>query len=305
MENLSLDAISIKALTELLVTYGPRVLGAVVVLIIGWRIIRIIKRGLLNMMERREIDPSLRSFLISLIVNLLKVLLVISVLGMIGVEMTSFIALLGAAGLAVGLALSGTLQNFAGGVMILLFKPFKAGDYIEAQGFAGTVKEIQIFNTILITPDNKIIIIPNGGLSTGSMVNFSAEPIRRVDWTFSVAYGDDTDQAISVLMGLLKADERVLTEPEPFVAVSSLGESSGTSQPGPGLKPLIIGQYSSISTKEFIKPLPSEDLGYLSHKWMYTCTTGHRDCRCKDENRVHKKSRTSRWIPAFFILQVS
>lgn len=226
MENLSLDAISIKALTELLVTYGPRVLGAVVVLIIGWRIIRIIKRGLLNMMERREIDPSLRSFLISLIVNLLKVLLVISVLGMIGVEMTSFIALLGAAGLAVGLALSGTLQNFAGGVMILLFKPFKAGDYIEAQGFAGTVKEIQIFNTILITPDNKIIIIPNGGLSTGSMVNFSAEPIRRVDWTFSVAYGDDTDQAISVLMGLLKADERILTEPEPFVAVSSLGESS-------------------------------------------------------------------------------
>lgn len=226
MENLNLDAISINALRELLFAYGPRLVGAIVVLFIGWRIIRVIRRGLSNMMERREIDTSLRSFLISLIVNLLKILLVISVLGMIGVEMTSFIALLGAAGLAVGLALSGTLQNLAGGVMILLFKPFKVGDYIEAQGFAGTVNEIQIFNTILKTPDNKTIIIPNGGLSTGSMVNFSTEPLRRVDWTFGIAYGDDSDQAISVLLGIFKSDERILTEPEPFVAVSSLGDHS-------------------------------------------------------------------------------
>jgi small conductance mechanosensitive channel len=131
------------------------------------------------------------------------VLVVISVLGMIGIQMTSFIAILGAAGLAVGLALSGTLQNFAGGVMILTFKPFKVGDYIDAQGFAGTVNSIQIFNTILKTPDNKTIIIPNSGLATSTMVNYSTEPTRRVDWVFGIAYGDDIDKAKEVLLGLL------------------------------------------------------------------------------------------------------
>jgi small conductance mechanosensitive channel len=145
---------------------------------------------------------------------------------MVGVAMTSFIAILGAAGLAVGLALSGTLQNFAGGVMILIFKPFKAGDFIDAQGYMGTVKEIQIFNTILKTPDNKTVIIPNGGLATGAMVNFSTEPQRRVDWTFGIAYGDDADKAKAVLLDLLKSDKRVLADPEPFVAISALDDSS-------------------------------------------------------------------------------
>ena len=145
---------------------------------------------------------------------------------MLGVQMTSFVAILGAAGLAVGMALSGMLSNFAGGVMILIFKPFKAGDFIEAQGHMGTVSEIQIFNTILLTPDNKTIIIPNGGLSTGSMTNFSTEPQRRVDMTFGIGYGDDTAKAREVMMGLINADDRILKDPEPFVAVSELADSS-------------------------------------------------------------------------------
>ena len=145
---------------------------------------------------------------------------------MLGVEMTSFIAILGAAGLAVGMALSGTLQNFAGGVMLLIFKPFKVGDFIEAQGYAGVVKEIQIFNTIITTGDNKTIIIPNGGLSTSSMVNYSTMPTRRVDWTFGIGYGDDVDKAKEVLKKLLSEDARILKDPEPFIAVSELADSS-------------------------------------------------------------------------------
>jgi small conductance mechanosensitive channel len=141
--------------------------------------------------------------------------------------MTSFIAILGAAGLAVGMALSGTLQNFAGGVMILIFKPFKVGDVIEAQGYTGGVKEIQIFNTILKTPDNKTVIIPNGGLSNSSMVNYSTEPKRRVDFTFGIGYGDSIEQAKEVLLAILKSDTRIINDPaEPFVEVIALADSS-------------------------------------------------------------------------------
>ena len=177
-------------------------------------------------MEKREVDASLRGFLNSMIGILLKIMLFISVIGMMGVQMTSFIAILGAAGLAVGMALSGTLQNFAGGVMLLIFKPFKAGDFINAQGFSGVVKEIQIFNTILKTGDNKTIIIPNGSLSTGPMTNFSTEPKRRVDFVFGIGYGDDVDVAKKVLNELIAADERIHKDPEPFIVVSELADSS-------------------------------------------------------------------------------
>ena len=145
---------------------------------------------------------------------------------MLGVKMTSFIAVLGAAGLAIGMALSGSLQNFAGGVMILIFKPFKVGDYITAQGHSGTVKEIQIFQTILNTPDKKTVILPNGALSTGPMINFSTEPQRRVDFTFGIGYNDDIDKAKMVIREVVEKDARILKEPEPFIGVMSLGESS-------------------------------------------------------------------------------
>lgn len=215
-----------ETLINLFVIWGPKLVGAVLALIIGLYLSNMITGSLDKMMTKKELDPSLRPFLKSLVGTLLKVLVVVSVLGMVGIQMTSFIAILGAAGLAIGMALSGTLQNFAGGVMILTFKPFKVGDYIDAQGHAGTVNAIHIFNTILKTPDNKTIIIPNGGLSTSSMVNYSTEPTRRVDWTFGIAYGDDIDKAKEVLSGLLAADERVLKEPAFFVELGELADSS-------------------------------------------------------------------------------
>ena len=210
----------------LVIKYGSQLVLALLVLIIGLWIIKIIVKSLTRLMEKKNTDPSLIPFLKSLLSILLKVMLAISVLGMLGIEMTSFIAILGAAGLAVGLALSGTLQNFAGGVMLLIFKPFKVGDFIDAQGFMGTVHEIQIFNTILKTPDNKTIIIPNAGISTGAMTNFSTEPTRRVDFSFGIGYSDDIDKARSVLDGLIKADSRIHNDPEPFIAIGELGDSS-------------------------------------------------------------------------------
>lgn len=221
MENFDLNAIY-----DLAITYGLKILLAVVVLIIGLWIIKAILNALGKNMEKRNVDATLRQFLRSLLSMLLKIMLIISVISMLGVEMTSFVAILAAAGLAVGMALSGTLQNFAGGAMLVIFKPFKAGDFIDAQGYMGTVKEIQIFNTILKTPDNKTIIIPNGGLSTSAMTNFSTEPQRRVDFTFGIGYGDDIDKAKKVIEGLIAADDRILKDPAPFIAVSELADSS-------------------------------------------------------------------------------
>lgn len=206
--------------------YGQKLGMGILILVIGLWIAGMITNGVKKLMAKRNLDPALQSFLGSMLGMTLKVLVVISALGTLGVEMTSFVAILGAAGLAVGMALSGTLQNFAGGVMILIFKPFKVGDVIQAQGYTGSVAEIQIFNTILKTPDNKTIIIPNGGLSTGSMVNFSTEARRRVDWTIGIGYGDDVDKAKSVIQGMIDADSRILKDPAPFIAVSELADSS-------------------------------------------------------------------------------
>ncbi len=196
--------------TQIGLDYGPKILGPIVVWIIGSWVIKIIISTFGKAMIKTKTDPSLQPFLLGLTGGLLKAMLVITVLGMLGIEMTSFIAILAAAGLAVGMALSGTLQNFAGGVMILIFKSFKIGDVIDAQGFVGSVKEIQIFNTFLKTPDNKTIIIPNGGLSTGSMTNFSTETTRRVDWTISLGYGNDLDQAKAVIKRLCDEDSRII-----------------------------------------------------------------------------------------------
>jgi small conductance mechanosensitive channel len=199
---------------------------ALIVLVIGLFVIKQITNMLRKIMNRQSYDPSLQGFLLSVARVALKIMLYIAVIQMLGVQTTSFIALLGAAGLAVGMALSGTLQNFAGGVMLLVFKPFKTGDYITAQGHSGTVNEIQIFNTILKTPDNKTIIIPNGGLSTGSMINYSAEATRRVDWTIGIGYGDDADKAQAVIRKMMEDDDRILKDPAPFVEVSELADSS-------------------------------------------------------------------------------
>ena len=223
--NVSLDVFLTKMI-DLGISVGSKLLLAIVVFLVGRWIVRRLNKLLAKILEKRHVEASLSTFVKSLVNITLTLLLIIVVIGVLGIETSSFIALFASAGVAIGMALSGTLQNFAGGVMILLFKPFKVGDTIEAQGQTGTVREIQIFNTILATPDNKIIIIPNGGLSTGLMKNYSKEATRRVDWEFGIAYGDDYTKAKAVIARLLDADGRVLKDPAYFIALTSLGESS-------------------------------------------------------------------------------
>lgn len=206
--------------------YGPGLVKAILVILIGLWVIGVINKLVKRAMKARDMEAGLQSFLGALVSTLLKVMLFITAAGMLGIEMTSFIAILGAAGLAIGMALSGTLQNFAGGVMVMLFKPYQVGDYIEAQGYAGTVSQIMIFNTILKTPDNKVIIIPNAGISSGALINFSKEATRRVDWTFGIGYGDDYQLARNTLMEMIQADDRILKDPEPFIGLGELGDSS-------------------------------------------------------------------------------
>ena len=212
--------------TELLLSYGPKLLLAFLTLVVGFWMIKSLMAMGEAMMEKSQVEITLRKFLVNLGSLLLKALVIISVASMVGVETTSFIAMLGAAGLAIGLALQGSLANFAGGVLILFFKPFKVGDLIEAQGYLGIVKEIQIFVTILTTLDNKRIIIPNGLLSNGCLTNLNAEPHRRVDMTFGISYGDDILKVKRILEDLIAADNRVLADPASEVYVKEHGESS-------------------------------------------------------------------------------
>ena len=205
---------------------GKSIVVAVVTYFVGKALISLVNRMLSGMMERRNVDPAIQSFTKSLANILLMILLVISVVSALGVNTTSFAALLASGGVAVGMALSGNLQNLAGGIVILLFRPFKVGDYIEAQGTGGTVGEIQIFHTILTTPDNKKIYLPNGALSSGNITNYSKEPLRRVDFTVAVEYGEDIDKVRKALKEILDRDERVLQEPTPVIVLGALADSS-------------------------------------------------------------------------------
>lgn len=209
---------------QIIITYGGRLLFALLVLVIGLKVIRLIANTISKKFERAEFEPSMQPFLISLIRVSLQVLLVISVASMLGIAMTSFIAVLGAAAFAVGLSLQGSLSNFAGGVLILILKPFKVGDYIEAAGHAGTVKEIQVFHTLLDTPDNKRIIVPNGVLSNTSTVNYNINPIRRVDFTFSVGYEDSIEKVKEILNNIGANHPLVLKDQPPQVVLGEHGD---------------------------------------------------------------------------------
>lgn len=215
-----------ETLKTLMYDYGIPFLKAVLVLVIGLIVIRWLTRMIVRLMKRGNVNESLIPFLRTLFNFGLKAMLVISVMGMVGIEMTSFIAVLGAVGLAVGMALQGTLQNFAGGVMILLLKPYQVGDVIEAAGFIGTVREIQIFHTILTTADNRKIIIPNSPLATNSLINYTAMPERRIDFAFGIGYGDDIDKAKQILMDLAGETGKISQSTPPMVVVDSLGDSS-------------------------------------------------------------------------------
>ena len=222
---------------DLLMTYGPKILLAIIVLIIGIWIINRFARVTRKLMTARNVNVSLIGFVSSLTSIGLKALLLVSVAGMIGIETTSFIAILGAAGLAIGLALQGTLANFAGGVMVLIFKPYKVGDLIEAQGHLGVVKEIHIFVTILLSPQNKTIIIPNGAISNGDITNYTTEGNIRVDMTFGIAYEANIKDAKDVLMKVITKHPKVLKDPAPFVGVSELADSSVNLAVRPYAKP--------------------------------------------------------------------
>ena len=208
------------------VPLAVKIVIALVVLIVGRWLINITKKGLSRMMMRRNADPSLNSFIMSLVSVLLTFFLILAIVGILGVNTSSLVALLASAGLAIGMALSGTLQNFAGGVMIMLFRPFKVGDFISAQGYEGKVSGIQIFNTTILTPDNKTVILPNGALSTGPVINFNKEIDRRVDWVFSISYGDDYDKAKAVLQRLCDDDPRILKEPKVVIELLRMSDSS-------------------------------------------------------------------------------
>ena len=211
-------------------SFGLKVIAAVVIYLIGAWVIRKIKRMLSRVFERKGTDAAISSFVQSITSIILTLVLIITTIGVLGVNTTSFAALLAGGGMAIGMALNGTVQNFAGGIMLLIFKPFKAGDYIEAQGFSGTVSEVNIVSTKLRTVDNRVIIIPNGILSNGTIDNYSQQEMRRVDWTVDVEYGASSEEANKLLMSFLTEDERVLNvekgaPADPFVTLSALKDS--------------------------------------------------------------------------------
>ena len=207
-------------------SYGLKVIMAIVILLIGRIVAGSVRGGMKKVMASRGVDPSLTGFVASLVYFAIMAFTVIAVIGQFGVQTASFVAILGAAGFAIGMALQGTLANFASGVMILLFRPFTTGDFIEAAGVTGSVKDIQIFSTTISTPDNKKIIVPNGQLYGGVITNFNGYDTRRVDMKMGIGYGSDIDKAMEIINGLLARDSRVLKDPAPKVAVAELADSS-------------------------------------------------------------------------------
>lgn len=231
-----MQTLSMKAY-ELGLEYAPKLALAIITLVVGLWVIGAVGRLFKASMEKSKVDITLIPFMENLLSWTLKVILFISVASMMGIATTSFIAILGAAGLAVGLALQGSLSNFAGGVLIMMFKPYKIGDLIEVQGHLGVVKEVQIFNTIIVSPDGKRIIIPNGSVSNGSMTNFTAEGKLRVDLVVGIAYDENIENAKKIILEVMNQNEKVLKEPAPFVGVLELADSSVNLAVRPHCKP--------------------------------------------------------------------
>lgn len=216
----------IQQLADWGISTGKQIISAIIIFLIGRLLISIVNKLVAKLLARRHVDAGVQTFVKSFVNIMLTILLIVAIISKLGVDTTSFAALLASAGVAIGMALSGNLQNFAGGLIILLFRPFKVGDFIESQGVSGTVKEIQIFHTILTSGDNKVIYVPNGSLSSGTVINYSREDTRRVDWTFCVEYGEDFDKVESVIKKLIAADDRILDTPAPFINLIALADSS-------------------------------------------------------------------------------
>lgn len=255
--------------------YGMKIVGALLIFIIGMWVAKLIKKGMVKLMQKRGVDPMLVSFVSSLLYVALQIFVIIAALAKLNINTTSFVAVLGAAGLAVGLALQGSLANFASGVLMIIFKPIGIGDFIEAGGTMGTVDEISIFTTVVNTPDNKKVIVPNSGIMSGNITNYSAHENRRVDLVAGIGYGDDIDKAKTVLEGILAADERILKDPAPTVAVVELADSSVNLVVRPWVKGADYwGVYFDVT--EAIKkrfdaegisiPFPQQDVHLYDHK---------------------------------------
>jgi small conductance mechanosensitive channel len=257
------------------VEYGTKILGALIVLIIGFWVAKMIKKGITKLMEKRGVDATLISFVSSLLYVVMKIFVIVAALEKLNIRTTSFIAILGAAGLAIGLALQGSLANFAAGVLMIIFKPIKVGDFVEAGGAVGSVEEIGIFTTILKSPDNKKIIIPNAGVTGGNITNFNVNGTRRVDLVAGIGYSDDIDKAKKVLEEIIAADSRILKDPAPQIAMSEMADSSVNFVVRPWVKP---DDYWGVffDTTETIKkkfdeagisiPFPQRDVHLYEHK---------------------------------------
>ena len=269
MENL------IAKIWELLTIYGLKVIAAVAVFIVGRWIAKGLTKFAENVMNKRQVDPTIVSFAGNMTYIALLVFVVLAALGQLGIQTTSFIAVIGAAGLAVGLALQGSLANFAAGFLMIIFRPFKVGDYIEGAGVAGTVEAIQIFTTQLRTPDNRTVIIPNGALTAANITNWSAKGTRRVDLVMGIGYGDDIDKAKQIMTDVLAKDERIFKDPAPKIAVVELADSSVNFVVRPWVK---SEHYWDVyfDTTEAIKksfdaqgisiPFPQRDVHMYEHK---------------------------------------
>lgn len=225
-KSLSQLDIVIQNLIDSGISAGKHIIAAIIIFIVGRFIIKLINRLVASILQRRHIEISVQTFLSSLVNIILTILLIITVIGALGVNTTSFAALIASAGVAIGMALSGNLQNFAGGLIILLFKPYRVGDFIDVCGVQGTVSAVQIFHTILLTPDNKAVYLPNGSTSSSTITNYSHENKRRIEWTFGIDYGEDVNRARTAILSVITADARILNEPAPFVAVGGLSDSS-------------------------------------------------------------------------------
>ena len=212
--------------SELLSSFGLSLFIALTILIVGRQVVKIVIKVISSALERSNTEDTVRIFVTNLLNTLLMIVVFIAAINQLGIQTTSIIAVLGAAGLAIGLALQGSLSNFAAGILIVIYRPYKVGDYIQADNHLGTVDDIQIFSTVLKTPDNKLVIVPNGSIMNGSIVNFSNQDKRRVDIIASCSYEDDIDKVKSVLADILSKDDRILSEPEPRIAVSELADSS-------------------------------------------------------------------------------
>ncbi|RKR13453.1 small conductance mechanosensitive channel [Maribacter vaceletii] len=266
MENTDVSSWMSKGM-DFITEYGPKVIGAIIIYIIGsWvigKIVKLAKKG----MAKSNYEESLQKFLLNLISWALKIFLIIMVISKLGVETTSFAAIIAAAGLAIGLALQGSLSNFAGGVLLMIFKPYKIGDLVEAQGVLGAVKEIEIFTTKLITPQNKLAIVPNGAMANGNIINYTAEGKMRVDTTVGIGYGEDMKKAKEVLLAMLVANPKVLKDPAPSVNVEELADSSVNLAVRPFCKPedywdvyfaTIEGSKTALDNAKIEIPYPHE-----------------------------------------------